>query len=188
MPTLYELADNAQRLLDALTDISQQQWEAESGQPRVDWEAERDYRAGAVAREYLTADGAIEQKLDSYGLVMNELTASCEARTAEAKRLKALADADSRAIEAMKSTVDFVLGSLGYKPGDKLKTDHFNITRQFVGGKLPLIVDEEKCPLEWFDMVPKLNTDRVREFIGSDPENWSAFARLGERKTRVAFR
>ena len=122
----------------------------------------------------------IEQKLDSYGVVINELSDDIEKLDKEIKRLterKRMIDGN---ITRMKGAIKDAMVSIGKK---KIKGDKFTWTIAKNGGKRPVIMKEGvnilEIPERFQDWTVKPDREQIREALENGEE--LDFATLGER-------
>ena len=125
-------------------------------------------------------EGEVEDKLDSYGIVMNELYMDIEKITVEIKRLTDAKKRISNNIDRMKAAVKASMDLMGKK---KVQGNHFTWQIQKNGGKAPLIIDEDmpaiSLPEEYQLWDVKLNKEAIRQDLEAGKE--LPYARLGER-------
>lgn len=125
-------------------------------------------------------EGDIEDKLDSYGIVMNELYMDIEKITVEIKRLTDAKKRISDNIDRMKAAVKASMELMGKK---KVQCNHFTWQIQKNGGKAPLIIDEGfpvvSMPDKYQDWDVKVDKVALREDLEAGVV--LPYARLGER-------
>ena len=125
-------------------------------------------------------EGEVEDKLDSYGIVMNELYMDIEKITAEITRLTGAKKRISNNIDRMKEAVKASMDLMGKK---KVQGNHFTWQIQKNGGKAPLIIDEDipaiSLPEEYQLWDVKPNKEVIRQDLEAGKE--LPYARLGER-------
>ena len=125
-------------------------------------------------------EGEVEDKLDSYGIVMNELYMDIEKITVEIKRLTDAKKRISNNIDRMKEAVKASMDLMGKK---KVQGNHFTWQIQKNGGKAPLIIDESvpaiSLPEEYQIWDVKPNKEVIRQDLEAGKE--LPYARLGER-------
>ena len=125
-------------------------------------------------------EGEVEDKLDSYGIVMNELYMDIEKITVEIKRLTDAKKRISNNIDRMKEAVKASMDLMGKK---KVQGNHFTWAIQKNGGKAPLIIDEDmpaiSLPEEYQLWDVKPNKEVIRQDLEAGKE--LPYARLGER-------
>ena len=125
-------------------------------------------------------EGEVEDKLDSYGIVMNELYMDIEKITVEIKRLTDAKKRISNNIDRMKEAVKASMDLMGKK---KVQGNHFTWQIQKNGGKAPLIIDESMpaicLPEEYQLWDVKPDKEVIRQDLEAGKE--LPYARLGER-------
>jgi len=125
-------------------------------------------------------EGEVEDKLDSYGIVMNELLMDVEKIDVELKRLTDTKKRINRNIDRMKEAVKASMDLMGKK---KVQGNHFTWQIQKNGGKAPLIIDEDmpaiSLPEEYQLWDVKPNKEVIRQDLEAGKE--LPYARLGER-------
>ena len=126
-------------------------------------------------------EGEIEDKLDSYGVVMNELQMDVAKIDQEIKRLTEKKRLINNNIDRMKNAVQYTMTEvLNTK---KVKGEKFTWSIQKNGGKAPLIIDEDmpaiSLPEEYQLWDVKPNKDVIRQDLEAGKE--LPYARLGER-------
>ena len=125
-------------------------------------------------------EGEVEDKLDSYGIVMNELLMDVEKIDVELKRLTDTKKRINRNIDRMKEAVKASMILMGKK---KVQGNHFTWQIQKNGGKAPLIIDEDipaiSLPEEYQLWDVKPNKEVIRQDLEAGKE--LPYARLGER-------
>ena len=132
-------------------------------------------------------EGEVEDKLDSYGIVMNELYMDIEKITVEIKRLTDAKKRISNNIDRMKEAVKASMDLMGKK---KVQGNHFTWQIQKNGGKAPLIIDESvpaiSLPEEYQIWDVKPNKEVIRQDLEAGKE--LPYARLGERGESLRLR
>ena len=125
-------------------------------------------------------EGEVEDKLDSYGIVMNELLMDVEKIDVELKRLTDTKKRINRNIDRMKEAVK---ASMILMDKRKVQGAHFTWQIQKNGGKAPLIIDEDmpaiSLPEEYQLWDVKPNKEVIRQDLEAGKE--LPYARLGER-------
>lgn len=158
--TLYELNTQFERIMEM----------AESG------EFEEDVIRGTLE----SVEGDIEDKLDSYGVVVNELLNDIEKIDNELKRLTAKKRTLSGSVDYLKRNVMDTLIRLDKRT---IKGDHFTWTIAKNGGKRPVVFKEGynilSIPERFQDWTVKPDREQIREALESGEE--LDFATLGER-------
>lgn len=158
--TLYELSIQFQTILEM----------AEDG------EIDMDVVNGSL--ECVEAD--IEQKLDSYGVVINELSNDIENIEKEIKRLTEKKRTIDNNITRMKGAIKTAMDAIGKK---KIQGNKFTWTIAKNGGKRPVVFKEGynilSIPECFQDWTVKPDRELIREALESGEE--LDFATLGER-------
>lgn len=158
--TLYDLNLQMQEILDM----------AETGE----------FDEELIANTLEGVEGEIEAKLDSYGVIVNELQDDVDKLDKEIKRLDAKKKTITGSIDYLKKMVMYTMGQMDKK---KVKGERFTWSIVKNGGKAPLVIDADILPLD----VPEdyqhidIGFDRtaIREALEAGQE--LTFARLGER-------
>ena len=158
--TLYELNTQFERIMEM----------AESG------EFEEDVIRGTLE----SVEGDIDDKLDSYGVVVNELLNDIEKIDNELKRLTAKKRTLSGSVDYLKRNVMDTLIRLDKRT---IKGDHFTWTIAKNGGKRPIVFKEGynilSIPERFQDRTVKPDREQIREALERGEE--LDFATLGER-------
>ena len=158
--TLYELNTQFERIMEM----------AESG------EFEEDVIRGTLE----SVEGDIEDKLDSYGVVVNELLNDIEKIDNELKRLTAKKRTLSGSVDYLKRNVMDTLIRLDKRT---IKGDHFTWTIAKNGGQRPVVFKEGynilSIPECFQDWTVKPDRELIREALENGEE--LDFATLGER-------
>lgn len=158
--TLYELNTQFERIMEM----------AESG------EFEEDVIRGTLE----SVEGDIEDKLDSYGVVVNELLNDIEKIDNELKRLTAKKRTLSGSVDYLKRNVMDTLIRLDKRT---IKGDHFTWTIAKNGGKRPVVFKEGynilSIPERFQDWTVKPDREQIREALENGEK--LDFATLGER-------
>lgn len=158
--TLYSLTVQMQEILDM----------AESGE----------FDEELIANTLEGVEGEIEDKLDSYGVIVNELQDDVDKLDKEIKRLNAKKKTITGSIDYLKRMVMFTMGRMDKK---KIKGERFTWSIVKNGGKAPVIYEDDFNPLnipeqfQMWDVQP--DKALIREVLESGTE--LPFARLGER-------
>lgn len=125
-------------------------------------------------------EGEIEVKLDSYGIVINELQMDVAKIDQEIKRLTEKKKQLNNNIDRMKEAVKNTMVLMDTR---KVQGDHFTWQIQKNGGKAPLVFDEAwnvlDLPEEYQSWDVKPNKDAIRKALDEGQE--LPFAWLGER-------
>lgn len=158
--TLYDLTVHFQTILEM----------AEDG------EVDMDVINGSL--DCVEAD--IEQKLDSYGVVINELSNDIENIDKEIKRLTERKRTIDNNITRMKGAIKDAMVAIGKK---KIQGDKFTWTIAKNGGKRPVILKEGynilAIPERFQDWTVKPDRDSIRDALENGEK--LDFATLGER-------
>ena len=158
--TLYEISIQFQTILEM----------AEDG------EIDMDVVNGSL--ECVEAD--IEQKLDSYGVVINELSNDIENIDKEIKRLTERKRTIDNNITRMKGAIKTAMEAIGKK---KIQGDKFTWTIAKNGGKRPLIFapffDVLEIPEKYQSWDVKPDKEKIREALENGEE--LDFVLLGDR-------
>ena len=158
--TLYSLTVQMQEILDM----------AESGE----------FDEELIANTLEGVEGEIEDKLDSYGVIVNELQDDVDKLDKEIKRLNAKKKTITGSIDYLKRMVMFTMGRMDKK---KIKGERFTWSIVKNGGKAPVIYEDDFNPLnipeqfQMWDVQP--DKALIREVLESGTE--LPFARMGER-------
>ncbi len=163
--TLYQIADEYLQLLDMMQD------------PEVDPEVIRDTLDGM--------QGEIEDKADSYAVVMKELEADIAKYQAEVKRL-------NKSIKSMTDNLDrlklSLLNAMVATGNQKFQTEHFKFAVQKNGGSQPLWIDEDisSIPEEYIKRKPEPDKDKIKEALKEGKE--LPFAHFEERGVHLSIK
>jgi hypothetical protein len=132
----------------------------------------------------------LSQKLDGYAALIQQRNAMAAARMEEAKRLQALAVADTNAARWLAERLKLFFETYGLQ---KVETARYKVALQRNGGVLPLLLDDDLTPSDvpedFVIEVPatqRIDTGAIRAAL----ERGEAleFARLGERGTQIRIR
>ena len=170
MPTLYEIQADLRALDDALADCG--------GEITED-------NAELFAEWFRRVESDLSGKVECYIHLIRELDARSAAMAAEAEEFAAKARIESNKSKALKNRLlEFMDG----RRLDKIKTDHFTVSVEKNGSKLPLkITDESKVPaLFTYQPPPKIDTEKIRSALTAGEK--LAFASLGERGKHLRIR
>lgn len=121
----------------------------------------------------------IEQKLDSYGVVINELSNDIENIEKEIKRLTEKKRTIDNNITRMKGAIKDAMEAMGKK---KIQGDKFTWTIAKNGGKRPVVFNVSsltEIPSEYKKVEYKIDRDKIRDALESGEKLF--FATLGER-------
>lgn len=109
-----------------------------------------------------------EAKADNYAALITTMQKRAQVRLEEAERLRQRANIDSKAADYLKAKLKMVMEEKGLK---KLETARFRISVAGNGGLAPLkIYDESLIPQVYFDLVPHINMQRIREAIDHEQD------------------
>lgn len=137
MSTLYEIGQDLDALEGLLAEAGGDVSEADAEQAIDAWLAE--------------SEGALKEKLDSYGALIREFEERGKARKAEADRLNALASVDTNAAKRLKDRLRWFFEARGI---DKVESPRFRFTLANNGGKAPVdvLLPAEALP-EWCQRI-----------------------------------
>lgn len=160
MMTLYDLTVQMQEILDM----------AESGE----------FDEDLIANTLEGVEGEIEVKLDSYGVIVNELMTDVAKIDQEIKRLTAKKKTISGSIDYLKNMVTQTMNTMNTK---KVKGEKFTWSIQKNGGKAPVILNPDvsimSYPERFQDWDVKADKVAIREAL--EAGEILPFASLGER-------
>ena len=164
MPTIFEIRGEWATLVELLEETG-----GDISDPEV---------AQYVDQCFAEIENDLENKVDGYLIVINELKARAEARKQEADRLATRARVDRATIKTMRERLTYVLQTIGR---EKIETERFKVTIANASGKRSLSIDDGPLPTDWMDVqtVETPAKDRIRTFLESG--GTLPFARLGER-------
>ena len=126
-------------------------------------------------------EGDIEDKLDSYGVVMNELQMDVAKIDQEIKRLTEKKKRINANIDKMKNAVQYTMTEVLHTR--KVKGEKFTWAIQKNGGKAPLIINDGVFPFNIPEQYQQVDFDFDRAEIRAALERGEEleFAHLGER-------
>lgn len=105
-------------------------------------------------------DEALDQKAEDYAAVIMSLQARSDARAAEAKRIRELANADATVAQRLKERLKQAMEATGRV---RIDTTRFRLTVANNGGKQPMLIEDESAiPTEFIVQVPEVDKDAVR--------------------------
>ena len=105
-------------------------------------------------------DEALDQKCEDYAAVIMSLQARSDARAAEAKRIRELANADATVAQRLKERLKQAMETTGRV---RIDTTRFRLTVANNGGKQPMLIEDESAiPTEFIVQVPEVDKDAVR--------------------------
>lgn len=140
-----------------------------------------DEEAEAALDAYIEhLDGDLHAKLDAYVTLIAEFDARAEARLAESKRVKALADRDALNSERLRGRLKQYFERTGR---DKVETKRFRVSLVANGGKLPLNLHcpPESLPEEFRREKVVFSADQAAIRAALERGEQLVFAELGER-------
>lgn len=105
-------------------------------------------------------DEALDQKCEDYAAVIMSLQARSDARAAEAKRIRELANADATVAQRLKERLKQAMEATGRV---RIDTTRFRLTVANNGGKQPMLIEDQSAiPTEFIVQVPEVDKDAVR--------------------------
>lgn len=105
-------------------------------------------------------DEALDQKAEDYAAVIMSLQARSDARAAEAKRIRELANADATVAQRLKERLKQAMETTGRV---RIDTTRFRLTVANNGGKQPMLIEDASAvPAEFIVQVPEVDKDAVR--------------------------
>lgn len=105
-------------------------------------------------------DEALDQKAEDYAAVIMSLQARSDARAAEAKRIRELANADATVAQRLKERLKQAMETTGRA---RIDTTRFRLTVANNGGKQPMLIEDESAiPPEFFVQVPQVDKECIR--------------------------
>lgn len=108
-------------------------------------------------------DEALDQKAEDYAAVIMSLQARSDARAAEAKRIRELANADATVAQRLKERLKQAMETTGRA---RIDTTRFRLTVASNGGKQPMLIEDESAiPPEFIVQVPEVDRDAVRAVL-----------------------
>ena len=121
-------------------------------------------------------EGEYDDKIEAYCKAIKNMESDAKAFDEESKRLKAKKEKLEHNIDRMKKTVFESLKLMDKRSagGKVLKA-----SIQINGGRLPLVVEEEKVPFEFQKVKTEPNNDAIRDALDAGVE--LDFAHYGER-------
>lgn len=107
--------------------------------------------------------GGVQDKIDSYMMVIREVEADAEKYDEEIKRLTAQKKVLQNNAKRMKDHVMETMIAMGMK---KIKTDHYNVSVAANGGVQPMeVADIEKIPEEYRVYKPEADKEKIRKAL-----------------------
>lgn len=132
-----------------------------------------------------SAEGRLEDKVDTYCGIIGELEALEAARKTEAARLRTLAAIAGNNAQRMRQAMKEVLDKISTP---RVETTRYKVSIRANGGKLPLEIEDGRVPAEFIrsTVVVQVDRDAIRQALelGED----LPFARLGQRGTSLIIR
>lgn len=149
---LYEITNELQAVIDGILDGGIDSPEAQ-----------------AALDEHLAGlDAVLDEKAESYASVIRSYEARAEARAAEAKRIRELANADANVAQRLKDRLKQAMETTGRL---RIDTTRFRLTIANNGGKQPMLIeDQAKVPQEFIVAVPEVDKDAVRAALEAGRE------------------
>ena len=149
MRTLYEITEELRALLDKAQEI------------------DLDEKVIQNTIESMGLDKDLEQKVENYWYVIDELEASNKRIREEEERLQARRTTQENNIKRMKDTLT---GALEFAGVEKIKTDKSTIWIQ--NNPIGLAIrDESKIPKRFYiDQDPKLNKRELIDYLKENPD------------------
>lgn len=109
-----------------------------------------------------TVEGALEEKLEAYAMVIRNIESDVDGLKAEEKRLSDRRKTMENGIKRMKENMQFAMSSTGEK---KIQGEKFTFTIQKNPPSLNL-VDESLIPKEFFvEVAPTINKKAIMEHL-----------------------
>lgn len=138
-----------------------------------------------ILKRMLDLSSETDTKVDSYCAFIRELELRAAARKEEAARLTTRAKVSENLVTNLKTRL---LDTFSTMDLTKLETKLFTVTRCKNGGKLSLIVDEDKVTDEYKKTVTKtsVDSDKIREALNDEKD--ITFARYAERGEHVRIK
>ena len=157
MSNLYQLKENWRQVADML------------------YEEEIDEQCVLDTLESI--EGEIEDKADSYAMIIKNLLAGAEAKEIEAKKMIEKANAEKNRAKLLKQNLYEIMKETGKT---KFKTDLFSFSIQKNGGLAPLWVDEDiaKIPDKYLKKEP--DNSKIRELLKTQEVSWAKLEERGE--------
>lgn len=124
----------------------------------------------AAAIDQWMAECATNQasKVEGYCTLIKEVELTACALQAEVDRLKARISVKENTAKALKTRLQWAMGEWNTR---KLDTGKFLVSVQANGGKTPVeVTDEAAIPEDYFVMVPKLDSDKLRAALEAGTE------------------
>ena len=141
----------------------------------------------AVSGWFDELDADLRGKVDDYAAYITTLEARAEVRAKEAERLARRAKTDAASAQFLKDRLRTELEARGMQ---KVETDRYRVSVVANGGKLPLVLgDERDIPEPFWREVParkEIDRDAIRQAL--DAGRAVAGAHYGDRGRRLSIR
>ncbi|MBE3099912.1 MAG: siphovirus Gp157 family protein [Planctomycetes bacterium] len=141
----------------------------------------------AVAAWFAELDADLKGKVDNYAALITTLEVRADVRAKEAERLARRAKTDAASAQFLK---DRLRGELEARGIQKVETDRYRVSVIANGGKLPLVLgDEREISDAYWREVParkEIDRDAIRQAL--DAGRTVAGAHYGERGRRLSIR
>ena len=141
----------------------------------------------AVTAWFAELDADLKGKVDNYAALITTLEARADVRAKEAERLARRAKTDAASAQFLKDRLRTELEARGLK---KVETDRYRVSVVSNGGKLPLVLgDERDIPEAFWREVParkEIDRDAIRQAL--DAGRPVAGAHYGDRGRRLSIR
>ena len=141
----------------------------------------------AVSAWFDELDADLRGKVDNYAALITTLDARAEVRAKEAERLARRAKIDAASAQFLKDRLRTELEARGVQ---KVETDRYRVSVVSNGGKLPLVLgDEREIPEAFWREVParkEIDRDAIRQAL--DAGRTVAGAHYGDRGRRLSIR
>ena len=124
--------------------------------------------------------GEIEDKAESYAIIITDMKADIEALKAEESRLNARRTSLENSQKALKTTLMENMKAIGKS---KIKTTLFTISVAKNGGQEPLVIDGAIDDIPGRFLIPqppKVNGDAVRALLSERQVDWAHLEPRGE--------
>ena len=159
MSTLYQITNEYLELLDL---------------------ADEDDQAFLDTLESIT--GELQDKAESYAVVISEINAGIEKFNTEIERLTARRDCMKRAVHGMKERIKEAMQAMDMA---EIQTEHYKFKIQTNGGKLPIVFTAD-VPDNYKRVVYEDDLDKIRAEL--EGGNSLPFAELGVRGKHLRIR
>lgn len=122
-------------------------------------------------------EGEIEDKADSYAIIIKELLADAEACKQEKLRLEARQKSFENRAKILKTRLEEVMRETGKTD---LKTALFNFKIQKNGGLEPLWTTEDLRLIPWDFLKKEPDNTKIRELLQTQEVSWAKLEERGE--------